>query len=44
MEELAIQINQNIAACWLKLKEFELAKRQCNVVMNFDSFNVKARF
>ncbi|KAJ8428140.1 hypothetical protein Cgig2_011513 [Carnegiea gigantea] len=44
IEELAIQINLNIATCWLKLKEFELAKRQCDVVMNFDSFNVNARF
>ncbi|KAJ8433631.1 hypothetical protein Cgig2_026811 [Carnegiea gigantea] len=44
MVELAIAVNLNIAACWLKLKEFELAKRQYDVVMNLDLFNVKARF
>ncbi|KAJ8437240.1 hypothetical protein Cgig2_012509 [Carnegiea gigantea] len=44
MEELAIVINLNIVACWLKLKEFELAKRQCDVVMNLDCFNIKAHF
>lgn len=26
------------------MKEFELAKRQCDVVMNLDCFNIKARF
>ncbi|KAJ8450396.1 hypothetical protein Cgig2_004853 [Carnegiea gigantea] len=44
MEDLAIAINLNIAVCWLKLKEFELAKRQCDVVMNLDCSNVNARF
>ncbi|KAJ8426009.1 hypothetical protein Cgig2_026121 [Carnegiea gigantea] len=44
MEELTVAINLNIATCWLKLKEFELAKRQCDVVTNFDCFNVKACF
>ncbi|KAJ8434189.1 hypothetical protein Cgig2_004660 [Carnegiea gigantea] len=44
MKELAIAMNLNIAACWLKLKEFELAKCQCDVVMNLDCFNVKAHF
>jgi len=32
MEEFAIAINLNITDCWLKLKEFELAKHQCDVV------------
>lgn len=39
MEDLAITINLNTAACWLKLNEFELAKRQCNLVMKLDQFN-----
>ena len=44
MEELGIAINLNIAVCWLKLNEFELAKHQCNLVIKVDLFNVKARF
>jgi len=44
MEELAIAINLNIAACWLKLKEFKLDKQQCDLVMKLNMFNVKAHF
>ncbi|KAJ8433085.1 hypothetical protein Cgig2_014133 [Carnegiea gigantea] len=42
MEELVIAINLNIATCWLKLQEFELAKQQCELIMKLDAFNVKA--
>lgn len=43
MEKLTITINLNIAACWLKLKEFELAKQQCDLVMKRNTFSVKVR-
>ncbi|KAJ8438019.1 hypothetical protein Cgig2_030000 [Carnegiea gigantea] len=44
MKELAIAINLNIAACWLKLLEFELAKQQSGLIMKLDPFNVKVHF
>ncbi|KAJ8444473.1 hypothetical protein Cgig2_024037 [Carnegiea gigantea] len=36
IEDLAITINLNTATCCLKLNEFELAKRQCDLVMKLD--------
>jgi len=44
MEELATSISLNIATCWLILKEFELAKRECDFLVKLDLFNVKAQF
>jgi len=37
-------INLNIATCWLMLKECEFVKRQYDVVMKLDLFNVESRF
>ncbi|KAJ8444316.1 hypothetical protein Cgig2_019874 [Carnegiea gigantea] len=44
MEEFGISISLKIATCWLKLKEFELAKRQCDMVLKFENSNVNACF
>ncbi|KAJ8425985.1 hypothetical protein Cgig2_009492 [Carnegiea gigantea] len=43
MEELGIFINLNLVACWLKINYFESVKQHCDLVMQLDLFNVKAR-
>ena len=37
-------INLNTTACWLKLNEFEFAKRQYDLVMKLGLFNVRGWF
>ncbi|KAJ8426008.1 hypothetical protein Cgig2_026120 [Carnegiea gigantea] len=44
MREVTLAVNLNIAPCWLKLGQIELAKHQWDLVMKFDLFNVKSRF
>lgn len=44
MTDLGISINLNLTACWLKLGAYEMALQHCNMVLQFDLFNVKARF
>ena len=33
-----------IAACWLRLKQYNLVKYNCDLAMKFDAYNVEVRY
>lgn len=44
MRKLAIILNSNLAAYWLKLRQYEGAKFQYDLALRFCKTNVKARY
>jgi len=44
MRKLAINLNSNLATCWLKPGQYEGVKFLCDIALRFEENNVKARY